>query len=342
MRTDTGKKYTALLVIVLSGVALYTNWDQIKPLFAFSGVDGGNTSPDAGGKAAALDLFDTSQLAVPVDEIRSGGPGKDGIPALSQPETVGVADMALLDPSDRVVGVEFDGQSRAYPIRLLNWHELINDQVGDTPVAIVYCPLCDSVSALDRRIDNRTLEFGVSGLLHNSNVLLYDRTDDALWSQVGMEAISGPLVGQSLRHLPFSLTTFAAWSETHPDSTVATFETDHSRDYERNPYARYFDSDELMFPVKGADDHVFLNKEPVVGVRNGKETRAYPVSAISGAASGRVEDTLGGGKVILEARNTGTHVQIISIPEGAQVVHTFWFAWKAFHPDTTIYTSESN
>ncbi len=342
MRSDTRKKYVALLVILLSGLALYVNWEQIAPLFSFRGAEGDSASPGDRGKAAALGLFNTSHLTVPVGEIHSGGPGKDGIPSLSHPETVGVAEMALLAPEDRVVGVEFDGQSRAYPIRLLNWHELINDQVGDTPVAIVYCPLCDSVSALDRRIDNRTLDFGISGLLHNSNVLFYDRSDNALWSQVSLEAISGPLAGRSLRHLPFSLTTFAAWRETHPDSTVATFETDHPRDYERNPYARYFESDELMFPVKGTDQSPFRNKEPVVGVRNGNEARAYPVSTISDTASGQVEDTLGGEKVILEARKTGTHVQVISVPEGAQVVHTFWFAWKAFHPDTTIYTPESN
>ena len=151
----------------------------------------------------------------------------------------------------------------------------------------------------------------------------------------------GTLAGQSLKHLPIALTTLAQWSTRHPASTVATFESGHARDYERNPYASYFSDDELLFPVRGADGAIFRNKEPIVGIRVGDATRAYPVSSIVSAPEGRITDTLGGGEIVLEARSEAEHVAVVSMPEGAQAVHTFWFAWKAFHPDTTLFDSEA-
>lgn len=337
MRSDVAMKTLALLAVALSGVAFYGRWDEIKPLFTTA--DALQARPAPPGEPGPLDSFDASNLTVAASEILSGGPGKDGIPALTNPKAVDLDGADFLDAGARVVGVEIGGHSRAYPIGLLNWHEIINDQLGGVPVAIVYCPLCDSVSVVDRRIDNRELAFGVSGLLHNSNVLLYDRSDHALWSQVGLEAISGPLAGQSLRHLPFSLTDLAAWGARHPDTSVVSFETGHLRNYGRNPYANYFGNDSLMFPVQGESDTTFPNKEPIVGVRVGEQTRAYPVAVIARAPGGRVEDKFGGGTVMLEAQESGTHVEILEAPEEAQVVHTFWFAWKAFHPETTIYTA---
>ncbi|MBI4557092.1 MAG: DUF3179 domain-containing protein [Candidatus Hydrogenedentes bacterium] len=332
-------KYLFAITLLLLVVALAANWSLIG--VAVTGQEAEAAGMDSTSKITGLNSFlgqfDTKNLAIPQAEIRRGGPAKDGIPAITDPRVTNAGNVHFLGPADRVAGVAVDGEARAYPIRLLNWHEVINDRLGSVPLAVIYCPLCDSVSVVDRRIDNETLEFGVSGLLLDSNVLLYDRTDNALWSQVGFEAISGPHAGHSLRHLPFDLTTFEQWNTKHPNSTVVTFETGHRRNYRENPYGRYFDSDDLMFPAKGADDRRLPRKEPVVGIQVGGAERAYPVRQVADAPDGRIEELVGDGRVIIEALDDGRYVRVVEVPDSALVVHTFWFAWISFHPQTTVF-----
>lgn len=339
MRSGTRLRYLVALALVLFVAGLAVNWDLIDQSITGEKAEAagiGSTSK-GGGLRSFLEQFAVDNLTISQAEILRGGPAKDGIPAITGPQVTKGGKADFLDPRDRVVGITIDGEARAYPIRLLNWHEIINDQLGDVPIAVVYCPLCDSVSVVDRRMADKTLEFGVSGLLHNSNVLLYDRRDNALWSQVGFEAISGPHAGHALRHLPFDLTTFEQWRARYPDSTVATFETGHRRSYDRNPYGSYFASEELMFPATGADDRRLRRKEPVVGVQLGEMERAYPVRAIADAPGGRIEERVGDGRVVVEVLDAGQDVRVIEVPEGALVVHTFWFAWVSFHPQTTIF-----
>lgn len=284
----------------------------------------------------ALASFNLDDLRLPRDAILSGGPRKDGIPSLTEPNCVPVAEADFLRPGDRVIGVTIAGEARAYPIHVLMWHEAINDVLGTTPIAIIYCPLCDSASVVDRRLDDRVYEFGISGLLYNSNVLLYDRTDDALWSQIGLTAVSGPNAGRFLTHLPWELTTFGPWAKAHPDSTVVSFETGHARNYGRSPYGEYFDVDTLMFPVAPLDRRLPV-KERVVGVRVDGTYKAYPVKVISTSPGGRVRDDVAGQPVELEADRRAGRVRVVRAGEGMQVVHTFWFAWAAIHPETTVY-----
>ena len=147
--------------------------------------------------------FNLDRLTIPRIRLISAGIGRDGIPSLVDPPVVTADAAEALAGDDRVVGVQINGQARAYPIAILNWHECINDTLGGIPIAVVFCPLCDSVTVFDRRPPGRDapLEFGIAGLLLNSNLVIYDRTDDALWSQVKMEALSGPHAGKGLRHL---------------------------------------------------------------------------------------------------------------------------------------------
>lgn len=309
------------------------------------------------GGGAPTEPFNTNDLRVEKDRLLSGGPPKDGIPSLTtaavQPDDRGnrrfygehpprftdAEKAGFLDAEARVVGVTVSGERRAYPLAVLNHHEIINDRVGGLPIAVIYCPLCDSVSVLDRRLDGSARELGVSGLLYNSNVVFYDRTDQALWSQVKMQAISGPNAGRSLKHLNgWRITPFADWREAHPDSKVLTFDTGFARRYQRNPYDRYMRSDRLMFPVRPLDDRLD-KKDRVVGVRIGGEARAYPIERVR--REGRVSDTLGGQKVALTAAGDGGHgVKIAEAPKDARTVHTFWFAWAAFWPESTIYGRE--
>jgi len=290
----------------------------------------------AGAGGDPLEAFDLTGLSVARQEILSGGPGKDGIPALVKPKSVPVSEARFLDDQARVVGVTVNGWSRGYPINVLNWHEAINDELGGVPIAVIYCPLCDSVSVVDRRIDEEVLTFGISGLLYNSNVLLYDKADDSLWSQVGLRAISGPNVGRSLKHRPWEVTRFGAWRGEHPNATVVTLETGYRRDYQHNPYAGYFADQKLMFPVRHFDGRLHP-KARVVGVKIGDAVCAYPVNQVVLAPGGRVEDRLGSGRVVLQADDKTGGIGVIEVPANAQVVHTFWFAWAGFHPNTDIY-----
>jgi len=280
--------------------------------------------------------FNLDNLVIDVKLITFGGPPKDGIPAISDPDHLPLESCDRLADDDRVVGIVVGGEARAYPLRVLVYHEVVNDEIGGTPVAIVYCPLCDSVTAVDRRLDGVVREFGVSGLLVNANILLYDRSDDSLWSQVGLTAISGPNAGRSLPHLPWEITTAAAWRARHPDSTVMSFETGYDRDYDRNPYPDSFDA--LPFPVASEDDRL-QRRDLVVGIRLGGTTRAYPVATIRNAPDGIVRDSIEGQTIVLSAGPDGESVRIVEAPPEALGVHTFWFAWAAFYPDTEIYSN---
>jgi len=282
-------------------------------------------------------------LTVPRDEILPGGPPKDGIPALTNPKVEAIDADLNIRTDARVIGVTLGGEARAYPIPILNYHEIVNDELGGVPIAVIYCPLCDSASVVDRRLDGQTYEFGVSGLLYNSNVLLYDRTDHALWSQIGFEAISGPNAGRSFDHIySWSITTIGEWAAEHPDSTVVTTDTGHVRNYEANPYAGFFRSPEPhpTFARTIRRDDRLPSKARVVGVRIGDQARAYPLNPPDHEGPFRVEDELGGERVVIEFDPKDGQARIVEVPEGAQVVHTFWYAWAGFHPETDIHGLE--
>ncbi len=332
-----GQTFAIALIVVLgiSGLFLATGQQTSE----------NNTDEDtaaAGSQSKAAEgigrVFNVEGLTLSEDKIRSGGPPKDGIPSLTDPKTTAVKDAKYAD-DDRMVVVTIDETTRAYPIKVLNWHEAINDKLDKVPFAVIYCPLCDSVSVVDRRMGNDTLEFGISGLLYNSNVLLYDRKHNALWSQVGLEAVSGPHAGESLKHLPWAITTFGQLKKTHPKASIVTTETGHRRNYTRNPYASYFRVDELMFPVENKDNRL-KNKEPVVGMQVGDQTKAYPVAQIV-KAGGEVTDRIGDHKITLKADDSG-NVSVVESPAEARTIHTFWFAWVAFHPKTEFYTSPAD
>ncbi len=323
----------SVLALVTCAVFLYKAWH----LYSAPTARPGFASRVPPRPAVSIEeAFDWADLKLPRQRILSGGPPKDGIPSLTKPDTVPIAG-APFAPQHRVVGVTVNGESRAYPIAILNHHECVNDELGGAPIAVIYCPLCDSVSVVDRRLGDKTYEFGISGLLFNSNVLLYDRTDNALRSQVGLKAVSGPNAGRSLKHLnDWGIVPLEQWQKEHPNSTVLDTRTGHGRRYNANPYASYFTSDRLMFPAEPHDDR-FRNKAPVVGVQSGGLLRAYPIEYLSALADGKLVDTIGESAVELHVDPDSGAVSVVQIPPGAQVVHTFWFAWAAFHPDTQVF-----
>ncbi len=280
--------------------------------------------------------FDFSAITVPVNEIHGGGPPKDGIPALTNPRFVTARGATYLRSEDRVIGVVASNQAKAYPLKILNYHEIVNDRVGDLPVAVTYCPLCDSCSVFDRRTKLGPREFGVSGLLYNSNVLMYDRggRPESLWSQVMAEGISGPGARTSLNALPLELTTWENWRSRYPNTTVLSTETGHRRDYNRSPYGSYFSTSQLMFPVKPSSN-LLPTKSRVLGVWTDSVAKAYPESFFVQGRQ-RIEEKLGGKRIVIEYNPVAKSLRIVEADDGVHWMYSLWFAWYAFHPETAV------
>ncbi len=280
--------------------------------------------------------FDLSAATVPADKILPGGPPKDGIPALSNPKFITPSEATYLQPEDRIIGLTASDQAKAYPLKILNYHEIVNDRVGDLPVAVTYCPLCDSCAVFDRRTKLGEREFGVSGLLYNSNVLMYDRSDqtESLWSQVLTQGVSGPGAKKSLTALPLELTTWGDWQSRHPNTLVLSAETGHDRNYSLSPYAKYFSTPRLMFPAEPSSDRLPA-KSRVLGVWTETVAKAYPESNFSQDRQ-RVEDVLDGKKVVLEFNAATKSLRVVEADPGVQYMYSLWFAWHAFHPETEV------
>ena len=282
--------------------------------------------------------FDLGNAIIPANEIRSGGPPKDGIPALTDPQSVAAEEAAYLKLGDRVVGVVVGEDSRAYPLKILNHHEVVNDRLGGIPIAVTYCPLCDSVVVFDRRTDSGQREFGVSGLLYNSNVLMYDRggRPESLWSQVAAQGVSGPGARTSLKTLPVELTTWQDWQTRHPETTVLSDQTGHARNYQVNPYRAYFASRNLMFPAKPMNNRLPA-KSMVLGIWSDGKARAYPLAAFN-ARSNSLEQELDGKQFKLVYADQHNSLRVAQADEGLQWMYSFWFAWYAFRPHTEVFT----
>ncbi len=264
---------------------------------------------------------------------------KDGIPPIDDPERVGVMSADYPEDGGRVVEVVVGNEAIAYPIGILTYHEIVNDEVGGVPVSVTYCPLCDSASVLDRRMrlddgSEAILEFGVSGFLLNSNVVMYERTTNGLWSQVLMKGLTGPYAGKSVRHIPVSVISLRDFKRRHPKGEVQTTNTGHERDYTRNIYAeRGYFSDKTSVPDRFAfdyDDRI-APKELGVGVYAGGEAYFVIADAIRDEKFTLATPK---GDVVMIARDAG--VEILKAPEGAHTMQTFYHSWSAFHPRTEI------
>lgn len=289
-------------------------------------------------RSGAVDLhaeYDLAGLTIPEGQIHTLLP-RDAIPALTDPTREAAADADWIPPDGRVIVVRIGKETVGVPIAVVNWHEIVNMEVGGAPVAVTYCPLCDSAAVFSRRVGDEgpVLEFGVSGALYNSNVLMYDRAEKGLWSQLGMHAVSGPRAGTALEVLPVEVVGFTAFKVRFPGAQIVSKETGHDRDYSASPYEAYFQGEELMVPVAAIGD-ALPPKTLGIGIAMGEgaSARAWfvPVSAI-GDAGIRVETPAGEVEVI----RTDGGVAVASAPEGVRSAQTFYYSWSAFYPDTQI------
>ncbi len=322
-----------------------------------------------------LTLMETDGVKhlVPLDKIKGGGPPKDGIPSIDNPLFVGVDESRFMSDSDVVVGLEIDGEAKAYPLFILVWHEIVNDRVGDVPVSVTYCPLCYTSQVFERVIGDQEVEFGTSGKLYNSNLLMYDRLTESYWSQALGMAITGELSGQRLNLIPFDIITWGDWKVLHPETLVLTTVTGYVRSYATDPYGSYYTEPRIMFPVEHSDDRLHP-KEIILGFHHDEVYKAFRQNDVESETI--VNDFVGDAPVMLvslfpqnarafertvdsevldfvfhddaifdsqtnsewnyDGLAVSGHYDGVSLKRMA-LEPGFWFEWVAFHPNTLVY-----
>ncbi len=244
-------------------------------------------------------ITDFSKHSVPYREILSGGPPKDGIPAVDEPKFVTVAEAdGWLKPREPVIFVQVGEEARAYPIQILIWHEIVNDTVGDLPLTVTFCPLCNTAIAFERTLDGRVLDFGTTGRLRYSNLVMYDRQTETWWQQATGEAIAGELTGARLTFYPAAIIAWEEFKSAHPEGKVLSRETGFSRPYGQNPYVGYDDVDNTPFLYRGpTTPDQLLPMARVLTVDLNGEAVAYPYEVLSEV--GVVNDTVGGEAIVV-------------------------------------------
>ena len=222
---------------------------------------------------------------VPRDEIIDGGPGPDGIPPLETPTFIRNTSSVVLDPAELVVGVKIGDDIRAYPHRILNWHEVVNEQFTVDGVSeqatLSYCPLTGSAVLWKAFMDRSNKTFGTSGLLYNSNLVLYDRASVGFWSQMLEQSIRGPDIRRIPDRLPVVETTWGTWQAMYPETLLLSEDTGFSRNYDDYPYGTYREDQRLIFPANNSDDDRLHRKERVLGINVGPDSRVYPLANFS-------------------------------------------------------------
>ena len=288
---------------------------------------------------------DFSLTSIDFDEIISGGPPKDGIPSIDDP-VFGLADEVKLADIEPVISLEIDGRLRIYPLRILIWHEIVNDELSSVPIAVTFCPLCNTALVFDRRLDGRTLSFGTTGKLRNSDLVMYDRETESWWQQFLGEAIVGELTGSSLKIIPARLEAYGLAKARSAEAQILLPVAGAFRDYGRNPYAGY-DSSTKPFLYRGElpAEVPALSRVVRIGDRawalglireNGRiEEGDLRITWTKGQASAldqpRIEEGRDVGNVIVERKEgQGWIDEVYSID--------FAFAFKAFYPDSEIIT----
>jgi hypothetical protein len=293
---------------------------------------------------------DFSKRVVPLEQFQPGGPPKDGIPAIDEPRYSRAEDVDFLEDREPVIEITVDDESRAYPLQILTWHEIVNARLGDTPVAVTFCPLCNTAIVFDRRVGRRVLDFGTTGKLRDSDLVMYDRQTESWWQQFGGKALVGELAETKLRQLPARIVSWGDFRRSHPSALVLNRETGFVRDYGENPYAGYDDiASPPIFEARNADDNRLLPKERVVYVEAGEDAYAIPFSALARKRTITVQ-TDAGELVVRWRAGVASALDAAALAAGRDVgaasalldgepvpfTEPFWFAVAAFRPDVAI------
>ncbi len=240
---------------------------------------------------------------IPQSEIKDGGPGKDGIPSVDNPQFLATSSATFIDDDELVVGIKIGDEVKAYPHQILDWHEIVNDVVGNTPIALTYCPLTGSAIGWGRTIDGSTTTFGVSGLLYNTNLIPYDRKTGSNWTQMGNQCVNGELIGKEIATYQVVETTWKTWKKMFPDSKVMSKSTGFNRNYGQYPYGDYrTNNDYLIFSIDPVDNRL-LQKTRVLGVIGTGRAKVYEIDQLDDVIT-VVHDSFDGTSLVVAGSKT--------------------------------------
>lgn len=271
-----------------------------------------------------------SKTSIDFDDLIDAGTGKDGIPALTKPDFVNIKDSNI---KDEVVGllIMHKGEKKFYPYNILVWHEVVNDSIDDLNFAVTFCPLCGSAIVFDRNVDGKVLEFGVSGFLYDSNLVMYDDKTESLWSQAGLKALVGDYLGKELEALDMKLIPMSELKEKYPDAKVLSEKTGYSRDYDFYPYGKYDYSEEILYPIS-VSNKKFPAKEVMYVVSYKGKSIAFPYAYLEKGDSKFLE--VEGDN--LEIRRDSEGVGVLLDDKILPGYYEMWFSWATNHQDNGI------
>jgi hypothetical protein len=309
------RAWTLIVILLLAGTTLAQRTFDVDILAETFGFD------------------ESTKKTVALSDLQQGCPARDCIPSIDAPKYL-AAEEAELSDDDIVVTLSYAGAYRAYPTRILDHHEIVNDTIAGTPLAITWCPLCGSAVGIHRQVGDQVTEFGVSGVLYNSDLVLYDRATETLWDQIEAKGIVGPLTDQQLRLIPVSMTQWGRWRQAHPDTLVLSTDTGFEEDYSTDRFAEYRESTRLFMPVSNSDDRIHP-KTVVYGFELESGSVAFDAALLEENMS--YSHDLDGEPWELRAGDDGAVT--LHSPDQESVyspTRLFWFAWYTFHPQTGL------
>ncbi len=278
--------------------------------------------------AETFGFDENTRRAVELDALMQGCPRRDCIPSIDAPNYVAAGEAVHVSDDENVIAIVVDGDARAYPTRILDHHEIVNDTIGGEPIAVTWCPLCGSAVGVRREVGGEVTEFGVSGVLYNSDLVFYDRKTETLWDQIEAKGIVGPLTGETLEFVPVTMTKWGRWRAAHPATKVLSEDTGFDYDYSGDRYAEYRASTRLFMPVSNTDDRVHP-KTVVYGFSLDTGPIAFAASLFDNESVYEHEN------MVLTLGDDGS-LQLRKDGEDASYapIRLFWFAWYTFHPET--------
>jgi len=319
------------IIILLGGILVYINSRQVK-------LPKDKTTEIMGEKREVM-VTDRIKHSIPLKNIISGGPGKDGIPSIDDPKFISVLQAnEFLKDNEAGQGLCIKNDCKFYPYQILVWHEIANDTVGGEPVLITYCPLCLTGIVFERKLEGKLVEFGTSGKLWKSNLVMYNRAEDikkeSLWSQILGEAVVGEFTGTKLKIIPSDIIKYGEWKKLHPDTLVLSKDTGFKRTYGYDPYGNYYTSSEVSFGAD-FDDKRLHPKEFILGIEIKGKYKAYQSSTLK---PGQTKDTFNGETIFIQKKPEGE----VRMLKGADrkplpYIGAFWFSWLNAHPETELY-----
>ena len=318
-----------LIIIVILALTYYINFLRTDSVQDYS---------DVMEMEDKTEMQDDSGMKYLVDpaKITGGGPPKDGIPSIDEPKFVSVQDADdWIDDNELVLILEYKGITRIYPLQIMVWHEIVNDTIAKDPILITYCPLCGSGIAYKREINGEAVEFGTSGKLYNSNLVMYDRKTDTYWSQIDGKAIIGELTGQELEEISIDTVVWSEWRASFDEAEVLSQDTGFRRQYGKDPYGSYYEDSFIWFPVEGQDDRIHP-KTVIFGIEINGQYKAYKEDDLKELTV--INDTFAGKKIKVKRDKSGI-VRVSDAITNKEIVKErgFWFSWYAFHPETELY-----